>query len=203
MKGIEDGLAGTGYAVHRDRPLERQRRGRARVPAMARRTDAGRRHHPHRPLSTPADAEFARHQPIVVTGRDLDATRCALALDQEAGGLSGDAATCSAWPSPHRSSPARPPTDAIERRRLRARAARGRAAACARAGGAGDFMESGGLLAMNRLLDGPSRSRRCSPPTTRWPSAPNGDVPARRARSRRRRIVGVDDLPGARPTRRR
>ena len=84
MKGIEAGLAGTGYAPiivtgHWNANEEAER---VRL-LMARRIDGLVILTGH--LDDRQIAEFARHQPIVVTGRRLDAPQVrALALDQEA-----------------------------------------------------------------------------------------------------------------------
>jgi LacI family transcriptional regulator len=86
MKGIEAGLAGTGYAPimvsgHWNAAEESER---VRL-LMARRIDGLVILTGH--LDDRQIAEFARHQPIVVTGRQLDAPQVrAFTLDQEAGG---------------------------------------------------------------------------------------------------------------------
>ena len=156
MKGIEAGLAGTGYAPimvsgHWNAAEEAER---VRL-LMARRIDGLVILTGH--LDDRQIAEFARHQPIVVTGRQLDAPQVrAFTLDQEAG---GHLATCHllslghrriahiAGPSDH--------TDATDRRAGYERALREAGIAPApELVVQGDFLENGGLLAMNRLLAG-------------------------------------------------
>ena len=155
MKGIEAGLAGTGYAPimvsgHWNAAEEAER---VRL-LMARRIDGLVILTGH--LDDQQIGEFARHQPIVVTGRQLDAPQVrAFTLDQEAG---GHLATCHllslghrriahiAGPSDH--------TDATDRRAGYERALREAGIAPApELVVHGDFLENGGLLAMNRLLD--------------------------------------------------
>jgi LacI family transcriptional regulator len=86
MKGIEAGLAGTGYAPimvsgHWNAAEESER---VRL-LMARRIDGLVILTGH--LDDRQIAGFARHQPIVVTGRQLEAPQVrAFTLDQEAGG---------------------------------------------------------------------------------------------------------------------
>ena len=155
MKGIEAGLAGTGYAPimvsgHWNAAEESER---VRL-LMARRIDGLVILTGH--LDDRQIAEFARHQPIVVTGRQLDAPQVrAFTLDQEAGGhlatrhllnLGHRRIAHIAGPSDH--------TDATDRRAGYERALREAGIAAApELVAQGDFMESGGLLAMNRLLD--------------------------------------------------
>lgn len=200
MKGIEAGLAGTGYAPiivsgHWNAAEEAER---VRL-LMARRIDGLVILTGH--LDDRQIAEFARHQPIVVTGRQLDAPQVrAFALDQEAGGHLATRHLISlghrriahiAGPGDH--------TDATERRAGYERALR-------EAGlpvlpelvAQGDFLESGGLLAMNRLLDSGQ------PFTAVFAANDQTAFGARMAMYRRGvrvpddvSIVGVDDLPGA------
>lgn len=200
MKGIEAGLAGTGYAPiivtgHWNANEEAER---VRL-LMARRIDGLVILTGH--LDDRQIAEFARHQPIVVTGRRLDAPQVrALALDQEAGGYLATRHLLSlghrriahiAGPADH--------TDATERRAGYERALR-------EAGlplvpelvVQSDFMESGGLLAMNRLFDSGQSF------TAVFAANDQSAFGARMAMYRRGvrvpddvSIVGVDDLPGA------
>ena len=146
-------------------------------------------------------AEFARHQPIVVTGWRLDAPQVrALALDQEAGGYLATRHLLSlghrriahiAGPADH--------TDATERRAGYERALREAGLPLARELVVqSDFMESGGLLAMNRLLDSGQSF------TAVFAANDQSAFGARMAMYRRGvrvpddvSIVGVDDLPGA------
>lgn len=155
MKGIEAGLAGTGYAPimvsgHWNAAEEAER---VRL-LMARRIDGLVILTGH--LDDHQIAEFARHQPIVVTGRQLDAPHVrALTLDQEAG---GHLATRHLLDLGHRriAHIAGPPdhTDATDRRAGYERALREAGIAPApELVVPGDFLENGGLLAMNRLLD--------------------------------------------------
>ena len=155
MKGIEAGLAGTGYAPimvsgHWNAAEEAER---VRL-LMARRIDGLVILTGH--LDDRQIAEFARHQPIVVTGRQLDAPQVrALTLDQEAGGHLATRHLLSlghrriahiAGPSDH--------TDATDRRAGYERALREAGIAPApELVVQGDFLENGGLMAMNRLLD--------------------------------------------------
>lgn len=198
MKGIEAGLAGTGYAPimvsgHWNAAEEAER---VRL-LMARRIDGLVILTGH--LDDRQIAEFARHQPIVVTGRQLEAPQVrAFTLDQEAGGhlatrhllnLGHRRIAHIAGPSDH--------TDATDRRAGYERALREAGIAAApELVVQGDFMESGGLLAMNRLLD--------SGQTFTAVFAANDQTAfgARMALYRRGvrvpddvSIVGVDDLP--------
>ena len=200
MKGIEEGLAGTGYAPiivsgHWNAAEEAER---VRL-LMARRIDGLVILTGH--LDDRQIAEFARHQPIVVTGRQLDAPQVrAFAFDQEGGGhlatrhllsLGHRSIAHIAGPADH--------TDATDRRAGYERALR-------EAGVPlrpelvvqGDFMESGGLLAMNRLLDS------AQPFTAVFAANDQTAFGARMAMYRRGvrvpddvSILGVDDLPGA------
>lgn len=200
MKGIEEGLAGTGYAPiivsgHWNAAEEAER---VRL-LMARRIDGLVILTGH--LDDAQIAEFARHQPIVVTGRQLDAPQVrAFAFDQEGGGYLATRHLLSlghrsiahiAGPADH--------TDATDRRAGYERALR-------EAGVPlrpelvvqGDFMESGGLLAMNRLLDS------AQPFTAVFAANDQTAFGARMALYRRGvrvpddvSILGVDDLPGA------
>jgi len=198
MKGIEAGLAGTGYAPimvsgHWNAAEEAER---VRL-LMARRIDGLVILTGH--LDDRQIAEFARHQPIVVTGRQLEAPQVrAFTLDQEAGGhlatrhllnLGHRRIAHIAGPADH--------TDATDRRAGYQRALREAGiAAVPELVVQGDFMESGGLLAMNRLLD--------SGQTFTAVFAANDQTAfgARMALYRRGvrvpddvSIVGVDDLP--------
>lgn len=198
MKGIEAGLAGTGYAPimvsgHWNAAEESER---VRL-LMARRIDGLVILTGH--LDDRQIAGFARHQPIVVTGRQLEAPQVrAFTLDQEAGGhlatrhllnLGHRRIAHIAGPSDH--------TDATDRRAGYERALREAGiAAVPELVVQGDFMESGGLLAMNRLLD--------SGQTFTAVFAANDQTAfgARMALYRRGvrvpddvSIVGVDDLP--------
>lgn len=200
MKGIEAGLAGTGYAPiivtgHWNANEEAER---VRL-LMARRIDGLVILTGH--LDDRQIAEFARHQPIVVTGRRLDAPQVrALALDQEAGGYLATRHLLSlghrriahiAGPADH--------TDATERRAGYERALREAGLPLARELVVqSDFMESGGLLAMNRLLDSGQSF------TAVFAANDQSAFGARMAMYRRGvrvpddvSIVGVDDLPGA------
>lgn len=200
MKGIEEGLAGTGYAPiivsgHWNAAEEAER---VRL-LMARRIDGLVILTGH--LDDRQIAEFARHQPIVVTGRQLDAPQVrAFAFDQEGGGylatrhlltLGHRSIAHIAGPADH--------TDATDRRAGYERALR-------EAGVPlrpelvvqGDFMESGGLLAMNRLLDS------AQPFTAVFAANDQTAFGARMAMYRRGvrvpddvSLLGVDDLPGA------
>lgn len=155
MSGVENGLLGTGYALiivsgHWD---EHEEAERVRL-LMARRVDGlviltGR-------LSDELIAEFASHQPIVVTGRRVDAPNVrSIFFPNEDGGY---LATRHLISLGHRRIAfiAGPPehADAVSR-------FQGYQRALAEAGIAsdpaliaqGDFYENGGVFAMNRLLD--------------------------------------------------
>ena len=155
MRGIEEGLTISGYApiIVSGHWNAKEEAERIRL-LLARRIDGlviltGR-------LDDAQIIEFARHQPIVVTGRKLDAPNVrAQALDQEHGGYLATRHLISlghkriahiVGPLDH--------GDATER-------LAGYRRAHEEAGLSvspellvqGDFLESGGLLAMNRLLD--------------------------------------------------
>ncbi|MEW6706460.1 MAG: substrate-binding domain-containing protein [Pseudomonadota bacterium] len=200
MRGVEEGLAGTGYAPmivtgHWNAAEEAER---IRM-LMARRIDGLVILTGH--LADAQIVEFARHQPIVVTGRCLEAPNVrSVGLDQEAG---GHLATRHLLGLGHRSiahiaGPQDQP-DAAARRQ-------GYLRALAEAGVKpdpallvpGDFLEAGGLLAMNRLLDSGL------PFTAVFAANDQLAFGARMALYRRGvrvpddvSLVGVDDLPAA------
>lgn len=200
LHGIESSLQGTGYVPmmvsgHWD-PVQEEERVRL---LMDRRIDglvvlAGR-------LSDARLTEFARHQPTVVLGRKLTARNLhATWFDQvEAGRL----ATRHLLEAGHQriahiAGPEENP-DARDRHRgyLQAHKEFGLRADPALTV-LGDFLETGGLLAMNRLLDG----RR--PFTAVFASNDQTAFGARMAMHRRGirvpediSIVGVDDLPAS------
>lgn len=200
MKGIEAGLAGTGYAPimvsgqwNADEEMTRVRL------LMARRIDGLVILTGH--MDDACIADFARHQPIVVTGRLLQAPQVrAFALDQEAG---GHLATRHLLSLGHRriAHIAGPPdhTDATDRRAGHERALREAGLAPApELTVQGDFLESGGLMAMNRLLDAGH------PFTAVFAANDQMAFGARMALYRRGvrvpddvSLVGFDDLPAA------
>jgi LacI family transcriptional regulator len=155
MKGIEAGLAGSGYA-----PLIMSGHWDAHEEAESVHLLMGRRIDGLIILTGHLDdaqiAEFARHQPIVVTGRTLQAPNVrSCRFDQE---LCGYMATRHLLSLGHRRiahiAGTRDHSDATERLAGYHRALRESSIAIAPALTAqGDFLESGGLLAMNRLLD--------------------------------------------------
>ncbi len=197
-KGIEDGLLGSGYALivvpgHWS-PTEEAERVRL---LMARKVDAivilgGK-------LSDSEITEFARHQPIAVNDRRLDAPNVhAFWFDQVQG---GEMATRHLIDLGHRriAHITGPKTfsDAIQRTEgyMRAHAAAG-LSVDPQLMIEGDFLEHGGMLAMNRLLDaGPAFTAVfCANDQTLWG--------ARLALLRRGlrvpddiSLVGFDDLP--------
>ena len=200
MRGIEEGLTGSGYAPiivsgHWNAQEEAER---IRL-LLARRIDGLVILTGH--LDDRQIIEFARHQPIVVTGRKLEAGNVrAHTLDQEHGGylatrhligLGHKRIAHIAGPQDH--------SDATERLAGYQRAHR-------EAGMSvtpeltvqGDFLESGGLLAMNRLLDSGH------PFTAVFAANDQTAFGARVAMYRRGvrvpddlSLVGVDDLPAA------
>jgi LacI family transcriptional regulator len=201
MRGIEEGLADSGYAPiivsgHWNAVEEAQR---IRL-LMARRIDGLVILTGH--LADEQIAEFARHQPIVVTGRKLqhDHNLVATWLDQtEAGYL----ATRHLLSLGHRRiahiAGPRDHADAVDRlagyRRAHEEANLNPDPALVTQG---DFLESGGLLAMNRLLDSGT------PFTAVFAANDQMSYGARMALYRRGirvpddvSIVGVDDLPAS------
>ncbi|WP_246099353.1 LacI family DNA-binding transcriptional regulator [Methylibium rhizosphaerae] len=201
MRGIEEGLADSGYAPiivsgHWNAVEEAQR---IRL-LMARRIDGLVILTGH--LADEQIAEFARHQPIVVTGRKLrhDHNLVATWLDQtEAGYL----ATRHLLSLGHRRiahiAGPRDHGDAVDRL---AGYNRAHEEANLKPDPAlvtqGDFLESGGLLAMNRLLDSGA------PFTAVFAANDQMSYGARMALYRRGirvpddvSIVGVDDLPAS------
>jgi LacI family transcriptional regulator len=200
MRGIEEGLAGSGYApiIVSGHWNEKEEAERIRL-LLARRIDGlviltG--HLPDRQI-----IEFARHQPIVVTGRELVAPNVrSRLLDQEHGGYIATRHLLSlghkriahiAGPRDHR--------DATERLAGYLRAHReANVEVVPQLTVQGDFLESGGLLAMNRLLDSGE------PFTALFAANDQTAFGARVATYRRGirvpddlAIVGVDDLPAA------
>lgn len=201
MRGIEEGLADSGYAPiivsgHWNAVEEAQR---IRL-LMARRIDGLVILTGH--LADEQIAEFARHQPIVVTGRKLrhDHNLVATWLDQiEAGYL----ATRHLLSLGHRRiahiAGPRDHADAVDRlagyHRAHEEANLTPDPALVTQG---DFLESGGLLAMNRLLDSGA------PFTAVFAANDQMSYGARMALYRRGirvpddvSIVGVDDLPAS------
>lgn len=200
MRGIEERLAGTGYAPiivsgHWNATEEAER---IRL-LMARNIDGLVILTGH--LDERQIVEFARHQPIVVTGRRLTADNLlSTSLDQSLAGYLATRHLLSlghrriahiAGPSDH--------SDAIERHAgyLRAHEEAGLAADPALTV-QGDFLETGGLMAMNRLLDGGH------PFTAVFAANDQSAYGARMAMYRRGirvpddiSIVGVDDLPAS------
>ncbi len=200
MRGIEEGLTGTGYAPiivsgHWNAGEESER---IRL-LLARRIDGLVILTGH--LDDQQVVDFARHQPIVVTGRKLEAPNVrSRTLDQELGGY---LATRHLLSLGHKRiahiAGAKDHPDAIERYA-------GYARAHEEAGlqvtpelvVQGDFLESGGLLAMNRLFDsGQSFSAV-------FAANDQTSFGARVAMYRRGvrvpddlSLVGVDDLPAA------
>jgi LacI family transcriptional regulator len=155
MMGIEAGLSGSGYVSlimsgHWDAKEEAES---IRV-LMARRIDGLVILTGH--LDDAQITEFARHQPIVVTGRKLDAPNVrACAFDQELGGYM---ATRHLLNLGHRRiahiAGLADHSDATERLAGYKRAIEEAGVSFDSALVAqGDFCESGGLMAMNRLLD--------------------------------------------------
>jgi LacI family transcriptional regulator len=155
MKGIEAGLSGSGYA-----PLIMSGHWDAHEEAESVRLLMGRRIDGLVILTGHLDdaqiTEFARHQPIVVTGRKLQAPNVRAGMfDQELCGYMATRHLLSlghrriahiAGPNDH--------SDATERLAGYHRALREAGIDVAFSLAAqGDFLESGGLLAMNRLLD--------------------------------------------------
>ena len=200
MRGIEEGLAGSGYAPiivsgHWNAAEEAER---IRL-LLARRIDGLVILTGH--LEDAQIVEFARHQPIVVTGRELIAPNVrARKLDHEHGGylatrhliqLGHKRIAHIAGPKDH--------SDATERLAgyLRAHREAG-LSVTPELTVQGDFLESGGLLAMNRLLD-------IGEPFTAVFSANDQTAFGARVAMYRRGIrvpddlsmVGVDDLPAA------
>jgi LacI family transcriptional regulator len=155
MKGIEAGLASSGYA-----PLIMSGHWDAHEEAESVHLLMGRRIDGLIILTGHLDdaeiTEFARHQPIVVTGRKLQAPNVRSCMfDQE---LCGYMATRHLLSLGHRRiahiAGTRDHSDATERLAGYHRALREAGIAIEPALTAqGDFLESGGLLAMNRLLD--------------------------------------------------
>jgi LacI family transcriptional regulator len=155
MKGIEAGLASSGYA-----PLIMSGHWDAHEESESVHLLMGRRIDGLIILTGHLDdaqiTEFARHQPIVVTGRKLQAPNVrSFMFDQE---LCGYMATRHLLSLGHRRiahiAGTRDHSDATERlagyhRALREVGIELEPALTAQ----GDFLESGGLLAMNRLLD--------------------------------------------------
>lgn len=200
MRGIEEGLAGSGYAPiivsgHWNAAEEAER---VRL-LLARRIDGLVILTGH--LDDAQILEFARHQPIVVTGRRLDAPNVRTrSLDQESGGY---LATRHLIGLGHRRiahiAGPRDQSDATERYAgyLRAHHEAGLTPSPELVV-QGDFLEPGGLLAMNRLLDaGHSFSAV-------FAANDQTAFGARVAMYRRGvrvpddvSIVGVDDLPAA------
>lgn len=200
MRGIEEGLADSGYAPiivsgHWNAAEEAQR---IRI-LMSRRIDGLVILTGH--LADAQIVEFARHQPIVVTGRKLQGHNLvATWLDQTEAGYIATRHLLSlghrriahiAGPRDH--------ADAVDR-------LAGYHRACEEANmkpdpalvTQGDFLESGGLLAMNRLLDSGT------PFTAVFAANDQMSYGARMALYRRGirvpddvSIVGVDDLPAS------
>jgi LacI family transcriptional regulator len=200
MRGIEEGLAGTGYApiIVSGHWNAKEEAERIRL-LMARRIDGLVILTGH--LDDAQIVEFARHQPIVVTGRKLEAPNVrSRALDQERGGylatrhligLGHKRIAHIAGPQDH--------ADATDRHAgyLRAHREAGLEPVPALTV-QGDFLESGGLMAMNRLLDAGH------PFTALFTANDQTAFGARVAMYRRGvrvpddlSIVGVDDLPAA------
>ena len=200
MRGIEEGLIGTGYAPiivsgHWNAAEEAER---IRL-LMARRIDGLVILTGH--LDDAQIVDFARHQPIVVTGRRLEAANLvATWLDQS---VAGYLATRHLLSLGHRRiAHITGPTDhadAIERYAgyLRAHEEMG-VAPDPSLTVQGDFLETGGLMAMNRLLDGGH------PFSAVFAANDQSAYGARMAMYRRGirvpddvSIVGVDDLPAS------
>lgn len=201
MRGIEEGLADSGYAPiivsgHWNAVEEAQR---IRL-LMARRIDGLVILTGH--LADEQIAQFARHQPIVVTGRKLqhDNNLVATWLDQtEAGYL----ATRHLLSLGHRRiahiAGPRDHADAVDRLAGYHRAyEEANLTPDPALVTQGDFLESGGLLAMNRLLDSGT------PFTAVFAANDQMSYGARMALYRRGirvpddvSIVGVDDLPAS------
>lgn len=200
MRGIEDELQGTGYSpmivTGHWNAVEEEERIRM---LLARRIDGLVILTGH--LQDAQIVEFARHQPIVVTGRSLEAANVrSRQLDQQAGGY---LATRHLIGLGHRRiAHIAGPHDQPD---AQARFA-GYARALGEAGLAvnpdivvqGDFLEASGLLAMNRLLDSGHGF------TAVFAANDQSAFGARVAMYRRGvrvpddvSLVGVDDLPAA------
>ena len=200
MRGVEDELQGTGYApmivTGHWNAVEEEERIRM---LLARRIDGLVILTGH--LGDTQIVDFARHQPIVVTGRTLEAPNVrSRQLDQEAGGY---LATKHLIGLGHRRiAHIAGPHDQPD---AQARYA-GYARALGEAGLAvnpdlivqGDFLEASGLLAMNRLLDSGHSF------TAVFAANDQSAFGARVAMYRRGvrvpddvSLVGVDDLPAA------
>ncbi|HSI59737.1 MAG TPA: substrate-binding domain-containing protein [Ideonella sp.] len=200
MRGIEEGLVGSGYApiIVSGHWSAAEAAERIRL-LVARRIDgliviAGH-------LSDEQIVEFARQQPVVITGRQLEGPQLrSITLDQQHAGY---LATRHLLSLGHRriAHIAGPPdrVDAVHRRA-------GYEQALAEQGIApdpsllveGDFHESAGMMAMNRLLD------RSAPFTAIFAANDQTAYGARMALYRRgirvpddMSLVGVDDLPGS------
>ncbi|MEO8155357.1 MAG: substrate-binding domain-containing protein [Rhizobacter sp.] len=200
MRGIEEGLAGSGYApiIVTGHWNAKEEGERIRL-LIARRVDGLVILTGH--LDDKQIIEFARHQPIVVTGRKLEAPHVrGRTLDQEHGGY---IATRHLLTLGHKrvAHIAGPPDHIDATQRLA-----GYMRAHAEAGLSvtpelivqGDFLESGGLLAMNRLFDSGQ------PFTALFAANDQTAFGARVAMYRRGirvpddlSLVGVDDLPAA------
>lgn len=200
VKGIEAGLADTGFAAivvsgHWDAVEEA---ARVRL-LMARRIDGLVILGGH--LGDEDIVEFARHQPIVVTGRRLNAHNLlSFALDQEHGGY---LATRHLLALGHRRiAHLAGPLDQIDAAQRLAGYERALREATVPLDPAllvhGDFHEASGMLAMNHLLDS------AQPVTAVFAANDQMALGARMALYRRgvrvpeeMSIVGVDDIPAA------
>lgn len=200
MRGIEEGLNGSGYApiIVSGHWNAKEEAERIRL-LLARRIDGLVILTGH--LADSQIVEFARHQPIVVTGRHLVAPNVrSRELDQEYGGYIATRHLISlghkriahiAGPKDHR--------DATERLAGYVRAHQEAGLEVApELTVQGDFLESGGLMAMNRLLDSGQ------PFTAVFAANDQTAFGARVAMYRRGirvpddlSLVGVDDLPAA------
>lgn len=200
MRGIEEGLSGSGYApiIVSGHWNAKEEAERIRL-LLARRIDGLVILTGH--LDDSQIVEFARHQPIVVTGRQLNAPNVrSRLLDQEHGGYIATRHLISLGHKriAHIAGP-RDHVDATERlagyRRAHAEAGIDVAPELIVQG---DFLESGGLLSMNRLLDSGH------PFTAVFAANDQTAFGARVAMYRRGirvpddlSLVGVDDLPAA------
>lgn len=200
MRGIEEGLSGSGYApiIVSGHWNAKEEAERIRL-LLARRIDGLVILTGH--LEDAQIVDFARHQPIVVTGRQLNAPNLrSRQLDQEHGGYIATRHLISLGHKriAHIAGP-RDHFDATERlagyRRAHEEAGIEVAPELIVQG---DFLESGGLLSMNRLLDSGH------PFTAVFAANDQTAFGARVAMYRRGirvpddlSLVGVDDLPAA------